>query len=364
SGTSAYGLNSYFGRINYNLMEKYLVTFTGRIDGSSKFGEANRYAVFPSAAVAWRISEEDFLKDNPAIYNLKLRTSYGVTGNSEITAYQSLAGLGNYSVIFNGSRAIGIGVNRLANPDLQWEKTQQVDVGLELGLLDGRLNFEADIYRKLTTDMLLSAPVPSSSGYSTVTSNIGSMENKGVEFAINSINFTNDNFTWTTDFNISLNKNKVIALTGGADIFSGSSIIREGQPVGSFFGFVHQGTWGTDEEDEATKYLKKPGDIKYQDVDGNGVINDNDRVIIGNGIPDGYGTLLNTFSYKNFSLTLDLQFMYGNAVLFPRKHSADDRKGIANSFKTVSNVWPPQNSNTIIAELRPVSAFYNTNNAT
>lgn len=364
SGTSAYGLNSYFGRINYNLMDKYLVTFTGRIDGSSKFGELNRYAVFPSAALAWRVSEEDFLKDNSTIYNLKLRTSYGMTGNSEITAYQSLAGLGNYSVIFNGSRAIGIGVNRLANPDLQWEKTQQVDVGLELGLLKGRLNFEADIYRKLTTDMLLSAPVPSSSGYSTVTSNIGSMENKGVEFAINSVNISTEDFTWDTEFNISLNKNKVIALTGGADIFSGSSIIREGEPVGSFFGFVHQGTWGTDEEDEAAKYLKKPGDIKYEDVNGDGVINDNDRIVIGNGIPDGYGTFLNSFSYKNFSLTVDLQFMYGNDVLFRSKHSAEDRQGIANSFKTVLNAWTPENQNTNIAQLRPVSAGYNTNNDT
>src|SRR5690606_32106459 len=253
--------------------------------------------------------EEDFLKDNSSIYNLKLRTSYGMTGNSEITAYQSLAGLGNYSVIFNGARAIGIGVNRLANPDLQWEKTQQVDIGVELGLFNGRLSFEADIYRKLTTDMLLSAPVPSSSGYTTVTSNIGSMENKGFEFAVNTVNVATDNFTWNTDFNISINKNEVLALTGGADIFSGSSIIREGEPVGSFFGFVHQGTWGTDEVDEATKYLKKPGDIKYQDVNEDGEINDSDRVIIGNGIPDGFGTLLNTFTYKNFALTLDLQFM-------------------------------------------------------
>lgn len=364
SGTSAYGLNSYFGRFNYNLMDKYLVTFTGRVDGSSKFGESNRYAVFPSAALAWRISEEDFLKGNPSIYNLKLRTSYGMTGNSEITAYQSLAGLGNYSVIFGGSRAIGIGVNRLANPDLKWEKTQQVDVGLELGLFEGRLNFEADIYRKLTTNMLLSAPVPSSSGYSTVTSNIGSMENKGLELAVNTVNITKGDFTWTTDFNISLNKNKVIALTGGADIFSGSTIIREGEPVGSFFGFVHLGTWGTHEEDEAAKYLKKPGDIKYEDVDGNGVINDNDRVIIGNGIPDGFGTLLNTFNYKNFSLTVDLQFMYGNDVLYRSKHSAEDRQGIANSFKTVLNAWTPDNQNTNIAELRPVSAGYNTNNDT
>src|SRR5690606_28069321 len=192
------------------------------------------------------------------------------------------AGLGNYSVIFNGSRAIGIGVNRLANPDLQWEKTQQVDVGVELGLFDGRLNFEADVYRKLTSDMLLSAPVPSSSGYSTVTSNIGRMENRGIEYALNSVNITQGDVTWTTGFNISLNKNKVIALTGGADIFSGSTIIREGEPVGSFFGFVHLGTWGTHEEDLAAKYLKKPGDIKYEDVDGNDVINDNDRVIIGN----------------------------------------------------------------------------------
>src|SRR5690606_242480 len=143
----------------------------------------------------------------------------------------------------------------------------------------------------------------------------GSMENKGFEFAINSLNISKEQFSWTTDFNISLNQNKVIALTGGADIFSGSSIIREGEPVGSFFGFVHLGTWGTHEEDEAAKYLKKPGDIKYQDVDENGVINDNDRVIIGNGIPDGFGTLLNTFTYRNFSVTVDLQFMYGNDVL-------------------------------------------------
>src|SRR5690606_35330595 len=135
-----------------------------------------------------------------------------------------LAGLGNYSVIFGGSRAIGIGVNRLANPDLKWEKTQQVDVGLELGLFEGRLNFEADIYRKLTTNMLLSAPVPSSSGYSSVTANIGSMENKGLELAVNTVNITKGVFTWTTDFNSSLNKNKVIAVTGGADIFSGSTI--------------------------------------------------------------------------------------------------------------------------------------------
>lgn len=364
SGVSAYGLNSYFGRFNYNLKEKYLLTFTGRIDGSSKFGSANRYAVFPSAALAWRVIEEDFMKNLPFVSNLKLRTSFGVTGNSEITAYQALAGLGNYSVIFNNARQIGIGVNRLANPDLRWEKTTQVDAGVEIGLFNNRIMLEADVYRKLTTDMLLSAPVPSSSGFTTVSQNVGSMENRGIELGINTVNFARPNFSWNSTFNISINRNRVIALTGGADIFNGSTIIREGQPVGSFFGFVHQGTWSLNEESEAAKYLKKPGDIKYQDVNGDGRINDNDRVIIGKGIPDGFGTLINTLAHRNFELTVDLQFMYGNDVLFRSKHSAEDRTGIANSFKTVLNAWTPENQNTPLAQLRPVSAGYNTNNDT
>lgn len=364
SSITAYGLNSYFGRINYNLKDKYLLTFTGRADGSSKFGSANRYAIFPSAAVAWKLSEEDFIKNIASISNLKLRTSYGITGNSEITPYQSLAGLGNYSLIFNNARAIGIGVNRLANPDLQWEKTLQVDAGIELGLFRNRISLEADFYRKLSTNMLLSAPVPSSSGFTTVTTNIGSMENKGFELGLNTVNISSKDFSWNTTFNISINKNKVIALTGGADIFSGSTIIREGEPVGSFFGFVHLGTYSTKEAELAAKYLKKPGDIKYQDTNNNGVINDNDRVIIGRGIPRGFGTFANSFHYKNLELIVDIQYMYGNDVLFRSQHSAEDRQGIANSFKTVLNAWTPENQNTPIAQLRPVSAGYNTNNDT
>ena len=361
SGASAYGLNSYFSRINYSLKDKYLLTVTGRIDGSSKFGSENRYALFPSAALAWRLSEEKFIKNISVISNLKLRTSYGVTGNSEITAYQSLAGLGNYSVIFGGQRSVGIGVNRLANPDLQWEKTHQFDAGIELGLFKNRITFEVDAYRKLTTDMLLSAPVPSSSGFSTVTRNIGSMENVGLEFALNTINLDLKDFSWNTTFNISLNKNKVTALTGGSDIFSDRGIIREGEPVNSFFGYVHQGTWGIAEATQAAKYLKKPGDIKYQDVNNDGKINEADRIVTGKGIPDGFGTLLNSVRYKNFDLTLDLQFMYGNDVLFASEHSAEDRQGIANSFASVLDAWTSENQNTSIAQLRPVSAGYNTN---
>jgi len=362
SAAQAYGLNSYFARINYSLMNKYLVTFTGRIDGSSKFGEANRYAFFPSAAVAWRVNEEEFLKNSNSISNLKIRASYGATGNSEIPAYRALAGLASSDVIFGGARNIGIGVGRMSNSNLQWEKTQQVDLGIELGLFQNRVSFELDLYRRKVNKMLLDAPLPLSSGYTSIFTNIGSMENKGVEFAVNSTNIKAGDFSWSTTFNISVNKNKVLALSGGSDIFSGATVIRVGEPVGSMFGRVHEGIWSTAEAEQAKKYNMLPGDVKYKDLNNDGTINDNDRTIIGKGIPDGFGTFLNTFSYKQWSLTVDLQYMYGNDVLDRSIHSAEDRQGIANSYKTVLNAWTETNQNTNIAQIRPINAYYTTNN--
>jgi hypothetical protein len=272
--------------------------------------------------------------------------------------------MGSYDVIFNGQREIGIGINRMSNSNLQWEKTYQADIGVELGMFQNRLSFELDFYRRKAVDMLLDAPIPNSSGYTTITRNIGSMENKGVEFAVNSVNIRTDKFTWSTTFNISANKNKVLALSGGSDIYSGATVIRVGQPVGSMFGRVHLGTWGTHEAELAQKYNSRPGDVKYLDLDGDGIINDNDRTIIGKGIPDGFGTFLNTFQYGNLSLTVDLQFMYGNDVLDRSIHSAEDRQGIANSYKTVLNAWTESNQNTPIAQIRPIAAGYTTNNDT
>jgi TonB-dependent starch-binding outer membrane protein SusC len=362
SAAQAYGLNSYFARINYSLMNKYLVTFTGRIDGSSKFGDANRYAFFPSAALAWRVSEEEFLKNSNSISNLKIRASYGATGNSEIPAYRALAGLGSTDVIFGGTRNIGIGVGRMSNSNLKWEKTQQVDFGVELGLFHNRVSFELDLYRRKVNEMLLDAPLPLSSGYASIFTNVGSMENKGFEFAVNSTNIKAGDFSWSTTFNISFNKNKVLALSGGSDIFSGATVIRVGEPVGSFFGRVHQGTWSTAEAEQAKKYNMLPGDVKYADLNNDGTINDNDRTIIGKGIPDGFGTFLNTFTFKQWSLTVDLQYMYGNDVIDRSIHSAEDRQGIANSYKTVLNAWTETNQNTPIAQIRPINAYYTTNN--
>lgn len=362
SSNTAYGLNSYFTRLNYGLMNKYLLTFTGRMDGSSKFGSNNQFAFFPSAAIAWRVSEEEFMKSIPAVSNLKLRASYGATGNSEIQAYQALAGMANYDVIFDGVRSPGTGISRMANDELKWEKNLQMDAGLELGLFNNRISLEMDVYSKKSVDMLLAAPLPTTSGYTSITRNIGSMENRGIEFSINTNNIEREDFTWSTQFNISVNRNKVTELTGGSDIYSGATVIRVGETVGSFFGRVHLGTWSTAEKDLAAVYKARPGDVKYLDLNNDKQINDNDRTIIGQGIPDGFGTFLNSFRYKNWSLTVDLQYMYGNDVMDRSIHSLEDRQGIANSYKTVLNAWTETNQQTPIAQLRPVPAGYTTNN--
>ena len=377
SNASRNAFNSYFGRINYSLKDKYLLTVTGRADGASKFGDNHKFAFFPSAALAWRVSEEDFLKDNQTISSLKLRASFGLTGNSEIPAYSSLSLLSsNYAAVFNDARVGGTGINRLANADLRWEKTAQSDIGIELGLLKGRISLEADLYYRKTTDMLLDAPVPRTSGYGTIRKNVGSMENKGVEFALNTINFEGENFSWNTTFNISMNRSKVLSLATPSDIFNvggpnftnPTNIIRIGEAAGSFWGLVRLGTWSEAERAEAAKFVSYrngitilPGDIKYKDVNGDYAITDADRMIIGNGSPKSWGAFTNSFRYKNLDLSAELQYSYGNDVLDMTLHSSEDRVALANSYATVLNAWTPQNQNTPIAEIRDTRAGYVTN---
>lgn len=365
SGTYQWAMNSYFARVNYSLLDKYLFTVTGRLDGSSKFGQDQKRAFFPSAAFAWKISEEDFLKDSQVLSNLKFRTSYGETGNSEIGVYQSLASMSSNTAILGGERASGVGIGSLSNPNLKWEKTAQFDVGLEFGLFRNRINLETDFYYKKTTDMLLDAPVPTTSGYASIYTNIGSMENKGLEVSLETRNIETENFQWTSTFNISINKNEILALgEANDDIFPGpwflsnTNVLRVGESVGSFYGLVREGVWSSNEAEQAAQYGLMPGDIKHQDINGDGQLNDADRVIIGNGYADGFGSLFNTFTYKNIDLTVDLQFMYGNDILNLTKHSGEDRTGLANSYSTVLNGWTPENQNTMIAQNRPVGSYY------
>ncbi|WP_374755169.1 SusC/RagA family TonB-linked outer membrane protein [Dyadobacter jejuensis] len=377
SGASRFAFNSYFGRINYTLQDKYLLTVTGRADGSSKFGNNHKYAFFPSAALAWKVSDEEFLKGNSIISNLKIRTSYGLTGNSEIPSYSSLSLLSStYATVYNDTRFNGTGINRLANNDLKWEKTAQTDAGIEISFLKGRISVEADYYYRKTTDMLLDAPVPRTSGYSVIRKNIGSMENKGLEFTLNTVNIETSRFSWNTSFNISLNKSKVLSLATPADIFgvggpgitNQTSVIRIGEPVGAFWGLTRLGTWSEAEADDAAKFTSYragltmlPGDIKYLDVNGDGVITDADRSIIGNGSPKGWGSLTNTIRYGNFDLMLDLQYSYGNDVMDMNLHASEDRVSLANSYATVLDAWTPTNQNTPIAQLRDTKAGYVTN---
>ncbi len=379
SNAYRYSLNSYFGRVNYSLMGKYLLTITGRADGSSKFGENNKFSFFPSAALAWRVSDEGFLSDNSIISNLKVRTSYGLTGNSEIPAYISLGTLSSGNddrAIWNNAAKGGTGVGRLANPDLKWEKTAQSDLGVELGLFNNRITLEADVYYRKTTDMLLDAPVPQTSGYATMRRNIGSMENKGLELSLSTVNVESEKFTWRTTFNVSVNRNKVLSLAtpsdlfnvGGPGITNPTNIIRIGQPADSFWGLVRLGTWSTDEADEAAQFTSYrnnltmlPGDIKYLDVNGDKAITDADRMIIGRGSPDAWGAFTNYVRYGAFDLTLELQYSYGNDIMDMNLHSSEDRQGLANSYKTVLNAWTPENQNTMIAQVRGTSAGYVTN---
>jgi TonB-dependent starch-binding outer membrane protein SusC len=379
SSRARFSFNSYFGRLNYTFKDRYLITFTGRADGASKFGENHKYSFFPSAAIAWRASEEEFLKNSNVISNLKVRASYGQTGNSEINTYASLSLLSTgYAAIINGIRVTGVGTNRLANPDLRWEKTAQSDFGVEIGFLNNRIAMEADVYYRKTTDMLLAAPVPTSSGYSSIVKNIGSMENKGFEFTLNTINVSSRNFTWTSSFNISMNRNKVLSLATPAPIFGGNpgfvnntGIIMVGQPVGTFWGLVRLGVWTTAEAAEAAKYSSYrggkpilPGDLKYADLNGDYIINDADRTIIGNGNPKAWGGFFNTFRYKNFEAVLELQYSFGNDVLNHTKHSGEDRVGIANSFRTVLDAYDLTkggSQNTMVAAIRDTRAGYVTN---
>ena len=377
SNAFRFAFNSYFGRVNYTFRNRYLFTATARADGSSKFGENNKFSIFPSAALAWRVSEEAFLKNNPIISNLKLRTSYGLTGNSEIPPYTSLSLLSaNYATIFNENRVTGTGINRLANPNLRWEKTAQTDVGIELGLFKGRITLEADYYYRLTTDMLLDAPVPRTSGYATIRRNIGSMENRGFEFGINTVNVEKGNFSWTTNFNMSMNRNKVLTLATPADIFNvggpnftnPTNIIRIGEPVGSFWGLTRLGTWSEAERDEAARFRSYrngltmlPGDIKYLDVNGDYAITDADRKIIGNGTPRSWGAINNNFRFGNFDATLEMQFMYGNQVMLMNLHPSEDRQVLANSYTSILNAWTPENQNTPIAQIRESRAGHVTN---
>jgi TonB-linked SusC/RagA family outer membrane protein len=343
---------SYLGRVNYTLKDKYLFTLTGRVDGSSKFGPNNRWAAFPSAAAAWRISEEDFLKGNKRISNLKLRMSYGISGNDRIANYAFIRTIASSMYYFNNSfPATGFAPDNPGNDNLKWETTAQFDAGIDAGFIDNRISAAIDFYRKNTSDLLYYENLPWSTGYNAYLSNIGKMRNTGVDVSLNSVNLVGD-FKWNTSVNLSVNRNLVTDLNG-SDLFINNdtyklkignwAVIREGAPMGSFYGLTSDGIWQTAEAETAATYGAKPGDFKYVDQNKDGRINADDCSIIGHALPDFTWGCSNSFSFHNFSLEVFLQGSQGNQILNSNRFELESGNGLSNASIKLLDRWTPEN---------------------
>lgn len=351
SNYNDWSMNSYFFRGNYTHQGKYTLTLTGRVDGSSRFGANNKYAFFPSGGFSWFVSEEDFMSNIKAINMLRLRASYGVTGNTEIGSYNSLATVSSSTNLIGGELRSTSEITRLANPDLKWERSSQVNFGFNLRAFDDVLSIEADYYYKLTTDLLLDRPIPSTTGFTSITDNIGEVSNRGVDLLISTRNLDTSNFGWNTSFSINYNKNRVEALgENDEDIFPGpfwvggsQTILRVGEPVSSFWGQERLGIYGTDEAEEAAANGKLPGQIKRSE----------EQKIIGKGLPDFRGSFINRFRFGRFDATVDFQFSYGAEILQQFVTTAEDRQALTNGFKTqLYDSWTPNNQNTSIPLIR------------
>lgn len=357
SGFSDYRMVSFLGRANYNLMERYLLTVTARYDGSSKFSKNHKFAFFPSAALAWRVSEEDFMKEIDWMSNLKLRASIGQTGNQSIDPYQTFAQLGTTSPIFGGGKEVGFGLSSMANDDLKWETTTQTDIGVDVGFFDNRLNISFDYYWKQTRDLLYKATLPPSSGYSSMLRNLGRIDNKGFEIAINTINMRGK-VNWTTNLNITANKSIVKDL--GTDVY-GNKIMRIDAPIGGgnwfplfvgkapfqLYGYEIEGIYQTDEEarqnGEATK---KAGDYRYRDTDGKAGITTSDKTIIANTQPKFTFGLTNVVNWNNFELSFLVVGSVGGDIVNEFNKSITNIGGTWNIRKDVwQNHWTPENPN-------------------
>jgi len=370
---------SWLGRINYNYNSIYYLTFTYRGDASSKFAPQNRWGYFPSAALAWRFTQEDFLKNNKILTDGKLRLTYGQTGNNRVSdfAYLSSTGLPtSYNYSFNNAYVASVIPLTIGNPALKWETTTQYDAGVDLMFFDDRIALTTDVYRKTTNNLLLNASLPTSSGYSTAYENVGSVQNQGLEISINTVNIRNRDFRWTSAFNISFNSNKVLALTSGQESLLSSIawdngwtstpayIAKVGQPLGQMYGYVWQGNYQySDFTKSATgAYILKdnvptngntrsniqPGDIKYKDINGDGVVNASDMTVIGRSLPIHTGGFTNNFTYKNFDLNVFFNWSYGNDIQDVSRMVFEGNalsKTYLEQFASYNNRWSPTNQN-------------------
>ncbi|MBC7416568.1 MAG: TonB-dependent receptor [Pedobacter sp.] len=377
AGVEKWSLLSYLARVNYSYKDKYLVTGTIRSDGSSRFGSNKRYGTFPSGAVAWRVSQEDFLKNSKTISNLKLRVSYGRSGNFNIGNYNYASGIGSSNYSFGGQLASGRVSGSIANENLTWEKSDEFDLGLDIGLFKDRLSLTADFYNKITSALLIDLELPSSSGFTNSTVNLGKVRNRGFEFGLNSQNLTGD-FTWNTNLNLSLNRNIVLSLNPGnnnAPIYAGRSgggfythKTEVGKPVGQFFGFQFDGLY-----QNAAELARQPkygtavvGSVRYKDIDGNGIIeNVKDFTVIGNAQPDFTYGITNNFGYKDFDLSILLVGVQGGQIMKTGNEFLTNTDGVFNVDRKVLDRYrsPSNPGNGLVPTTVGGRTFYRENSS-
>ncbi|SMO81786.1 SusC/RagA family TonB-linked outer membrane protein [Fodinibius sediminis] len=328
-------------RANYNYDDRYLLTATGRVDGSSRFGDNHKYGVFPSVAFSWNIANETFFSREGLFSDLRLRISWGETGQTGISPYQTLALLGRTTYNYGDDLAYGYQPSQIANPDLKWETTATTNIGLEFGILDSRITGSVDVYRQDTKDLLLERQLPPTSGYGSILENVGSTRNTGIEVGLSTVNIqsgSGDGFQWTTDLNFSSNKEEIVELYGGGEDDVGNEWFI-GEPINVFYEYDQVGVWQTDEESVAAEYNQIPGEIRVRDVNGDGQINAADRTIVGQEMPKFTGGMTNRFSYKGIDLSVFLYASFGNTI-FSGIHSTA-LVGRYNEHDI--NYWTPDN---------------------
>lgn len=348
-----WSLVSYLARANYNYESKYYLTASIRTDGSSRFGSENKYGIFPSIAVAWRVSNENFLKGADFLSELKLRSSFGQTGNNNIGNYDQYATISYERYTYGGVAVGGFAPGRLANPFLTWEKQKQVNFGIDVSLLDHKINFNVDYFKSFNTDLLLNVNVPDVTGFSTALQNIGEVKNSGWEFVLKTVNMAGK-FEWNTDFNLSTYKNKVLKLGPQGDpIYANSNgnITMIGQPIGMFYGWITDGVFKNAAELAAGPIFRpgstiasRVGDTRFLDISGpegkpDGIIDGLDQTIMGSPYPDFYYGMTNQFSYKNIGLNIGLQGSYGNKVLSVARLGTLNTRGRVRQLASSNAYW-------------------------
>ncbi len=349
SDYSQWQLQSWLGRLNYSFKDRYLVTASMRYDGSSRLAEGQKWVAFPSVALAWRLSEESFIKNIKAIDNLKLRLGYGVTGNAAVNPYSTIGQITSSRYNWDKTTgAMGYAPSSMSNLDLSWEKTVQYNAGLDYGVLGGRITGTIDFYLQKTSDLLMSRQLPIVSGFSSITSNIGETQNKGVEIGLTTQNIQMKKFNWTTTITFAANKEEITKLASGlTNDYSNKWFV--GHPIDTYYDYVAATrVWGYSKEDmaEMAKFNAngsnyKPGDLRLLDLDGNYKITDADRKIIGSRVPDWTASMANTFTYGPFDLYVFMNTAIGQTIWW------DPGIGISGRYNQVAaDYWTPTHTDT------------------